>query len=133
VFPIDLVGPADRVPATVLVVAELLSWGAAFTSLGLLLATWSPRIGRAVGISVAVFLLLSFGWLCLIWMVVEPALRPWLYTGDTIGGLNVFWLIRGLIVFSPVAAPISIIEALDIARAPRWLFWAIASCWCLLT
>ncbi len=76
VVPISLV---DRVLAPVLVVAELLSWGAAFTSLGLLLATWTPRIGRAVGISLAVFLLLSIGWLFLCGAVILPALRVWLY------------------------------------------------------
>ena len=78
-IPIVPVGPADRVLAPVLVVAELLSWGAAFTSLGLLLATWTPRIGRAIGISVAVFLLLSFGWMFLAGIVILPALRAWLY------------------------------------------------------
>ena len=65
--------------APVLIVAELLSWGAAFTSLGLLLATWTPRIDRAIGISVAVFLLLSFGWMFLAGIVILPALRVWLY------------------------------------------------------
>ncbi len=55
-IPLGPIGPVDRVLAPVLVVAELLSWGAAFTSLGLLLATWTPRIGRAIGTSLAVFL-----------------------------------------------------------------------------
>ena len=34
--------------------------------------------------------------------------------------------------FSPMAAPIATIQALDIAYAGRWQFWAIMSCWCLL-
>ncbi len=76
---LEPIGPADRVLAPVLVVAELLSWGAAFTSLGLLLATWTPRIGRAIGISVAVFLLLSFGWMFLAGFVIMPALQRWLF------------------------------------------------------
>ena len=85
-IPIGPVGPADRVLAPVLVVAEWLSWGAAFTSLGLLLATWTPRIGRAIGISVAVFLLLSFGWMFLAGIVILPALRSWLYARYNIDG-----------------------------------------------
>jgi ABC-type transport system involved in multi-copper enzyme maturation permease subunit len=79
------VGPADRVLAPVLIVAELLSWGAAFTSLGLLLATWTPRIGRAIGISVAVFLVLSFGWMFLAGAVILPALSTWAYGRTTSG------------------------------------------------
>ena len=34
--------------------------------------------------------------------------------------------------FSPMAAPIATIQALDIAYAGRWQFWAIMSFWCLL-
>ncbi len=78
-IPIGPLGPADRVLAPVLIVAEILSWGAAFTSLGLLLATWTPRISRSIGISLAVFLLLSFGWLFLAASVILPALRVWLF------------------------------------------------------
>jgi ABC-type transport system involved in multi-copper enzyme maturation permease subunit len=42
---------ADRLLTPTMVVGELLSYGAAITSLGLFLATWTPRPGRAVGIS----------------------------------------------------------------------------------
>ncbi len=34
--------------------------------------------------------------------------------------------------FSPMAAPIMTIQALDSAYAGRWQFWVIMSCWCLL-
>jgi ABC-type transport system involved in multi-copper enzyme maturation permease subunit len=126
------IGPADRVLAPALVVAELLSWGAAFTSLGLLLATWAPRIGRAIGISLAVFMLLSIGWLFFAGMVIRPALHAWLYDRYSIEGIDLIWIDSGLMSLSPMAAPITTIQALDSAHAGRWQFWVIMSCWCLL-
>jgi ABC-type transport system involved in multi-copper enzyme maturation permease subunit len=129
-IPVGPVGPADRVLAPVLVVAELLSWGAAFTSLGLLLATWTPQVGRAIGISLGVFLLLSIGWMFLAGAVILPALRAWLYP-RYIGG-DLIWIDIGLMAFSPMFAPIATIQALDVAFAGRWQFWAIMAFWCLL-
>jgi hypothetical protein len=130
--PIGPIGPADRVLAPVLIVAELLSWGAAFTSLGLLLATWTPRIGRAIGISLAVFLLLSFGWLFLVGFVIMPALHNWLSSRYGIESNDLIWIDQGLMAFSPVAAPIMTIQTLESDDALRWQFWVIMSCWCLL-
>ena len=40
----------------------LLSHGAAITSLGLAIATWVSRPGRAVALSVAVYVLIAIGW-----------------------------------------------------------------------
>jgi hypothetical protein len=124
--------PVDRVLAPVLVVAELLSWGAAFTSLGLLLATWSARVGRAIGISLMVFLLLSFGWLFVDAIVIRPAMHAWLFGRYNIEGNDLIWIDSGLLALSPVAAPITTIQALDSDDARRWQFWVIMSCWCLL-
>jgi hypothetical protein len=131
-IPIVPVGPADRVLAPVLVVAVSLSWGAAFTSLGLLLATWTPRIGRAIGISVAAFLLVSFGWMVLVGIVILPAVRSWLYARYNFEAVDAIWIEQGLMAFSPLFAPIAIIQSLEVASAGRWQFWAIMSCWCLL-
>ena len=46
--------------------------------------------------------------------------------------IDLIWIDQGLMAFSPMAAPIATIQALDIAYAGRWQFWAIMSCWCLL-
>ena len=43
-------------------VALILAMGALVTSIGLTLATWFPRQGRAVGLSVAAFGFLNIGW-----------------------------------------------------------------------
>jgi ABC-type transport system involved in multi-copper enzyme maturation permease subunit len=44
------------VPFAALITALLLAYGAVITSLGLALATWQPRLGRAVGLSVTAYL-----------------------------------------------------------------------------
>ena len=46
--------------------------------------------------------------------------------------VDLIWIDSGLMAFSPMAAPITTIQALDIAYAGRWQFWVIMSCWCLL-
>jgi ABC-type transport system involved in multi-copper enzyme maturation permease subunit len=50
-----------RWPAAVLVVAAVLAYGAALTSLGLALATWVPRLGRAVSGCVSAYVLVAVG------------------------------------------------------------------------
>ncbi len=131
-IPIAPISPAERMLVPVLLVAELLSWGAAFTSLGLLLATWTPRIGRAIGISLAVFLLLSIGWMFLA-RGRHPADSAALdLVRFNLDGVSLIWIDQGLMALSPIAAPIATIQVLDIAYAGRWQFWVMASCWCLL-
>ena len=44
---------------SVLITALVLAYGAFFTSLGLAIATWQPRLGRAVGFSVGAFLVVT--------------------------------------------------------------------------
>ena len=53
-------------PVAGYMVAFVLSCGAAVTSLGLAMATWCPRLGRAVGLTVSLYLLVTVGWLFLI-------------------------------------------------------------------
>jgi hypothetical protein len=79
------------------------------------------------GISLAAFLLLSFGWFLLVVFVILPALSR-----ANIGREELTWIAAGLMGFSPLAAPIATIQALEISRAGRWQFWAIMSFWCLL-
>jgi ABC-type transport system involved in multi-copper enzyme maturation permease subunit len=51
-----------RLSAAVLLVATILTHGAALTSLGLALATWIKRQSRAIATSVCVFVLLAIAW-----------------------------------------------------------------------
>jgi ABC-type transport system involved in multi-copper enzyme maturation permease subunit len=55
-----------RWPGVFLVVGLVVAYGAALTSLGLALATWVPRLGRAVGFSVAAHVGITVGWVMFI-------------------------------------------------------------------
>ena len=59
VMPLTL---ADRFKAPLCIIADILVSGALIVSIGLLLATWISRVGRAVGASVMIFFLLGIGW-----------------------------------------------------------------------
>jgi hypothetical protein len=52
--------------------------GAVVTSLGLALATWSPRVGRAVAVSVVSFVVFAFGWPVLLDIGIVTELLSWL-------------------------------------------------------
>jgi ABC-type transport system involved in multi-copper enzyme maturation permease subunit len=56
----------DYVAYVCIPTAILLAQGAVVTSVGLVLATWIRRIGRAVAVSVTCFAVLAFGWIILV-------------------------------------------------------------------
>ena len=64
-----------RAFSVVLMALIVLVHGAAITSLGLALATWIPRPGRAVGLTVVAYVLVSVGWMILILILVEHGPR----------------------------------------------------------
>jgi hypothetical protein len=57
----------------VLVVGLVVAYGAALTSLGLALATWVPRLGRAVGLCVAAHVGVTVGWVVLVAILTPRA------------------------------------------------------------
>jgi ABC-type transport system involved in multi-copper enzyme maturation permease subunit len=71
-----------------LLVATILAMGAAVTSLGLALATWVSRVGRAVAAAVTIYVLVTVGWLFLamsmgrgpnhgeLWAMASPFFGP---------------------------------------------------------
>jgi hypothetical protein len=61
----------DRLAMVGLPVLIFLVQGAAVTSLGLLLATWVRRLGRAVAASVTIYAVFALGWLILLELGVE--------------------------------------------------------------
>ena len=122
-----------RLPTLVLVVAELLSYGAAITSLGLLLATWIPRPGRAIGISVAVFVLIAVGWpYAFAWSSgVRSWHGSWTPANLQVGDVN--WLARAGGLQSTPRTGHHAGRAHGHARAGRvWKFNLVAMAWCLL-
>jgi ABC-type Na+ efflux pump permease subunit len=86
-----IIGVAEhqtRWPVALLAGAFVLSSGAAVTSLGLAMATWNARLGRAVGLTVTLYLLITVGWLFLIIGITSDreSVRlvlgsPWLWAG----------------------------------------------------
>ena len=48
---------------TALMVALILAYGAAITSLGLALATWIPQMGRAAAMTIGLYAVVSIGWI----------------------------------------------------------------------
>jgi ABC-type transport system involved in multi-copper enzyme maturation permease subunit len=65
----------DRIYGTIFCVADFLVSGALIVSWGLALATWVPRLGRAVALSVIAFFLFGLGWPLLIDLVFSPMFR----------------------------------------------------------
>ena len=61
--PLDAV---DRIAYVCIPVAMLLAQGAVVTSVGLALATWIRRVGRAVAVSVTCCAVFAFGWIILV-------------------------------------------------------------------
>jgi ABC-type transport system involved in multi-copper enzyme maturation permease subunit len=53
----------ERELAAMLMAAFVLCSGAAVTSLGLAMATWCSRLGRALGLTVSLYLLVTVGWI----------------------------------------------------------------------
>jgi ABC-type transport system involved in multi-copper enzyme maturation permease subunit len=65
----------DRIVIATLPVALLLAQGAVVTSMGLALATWIGRVGRAMVVSVASYALVAFGWVVLL----EIGIISWIF------------------------------------------------------
>jgi ABC-type transport system involved in multi-copper enzyme maturation permease subunit len=101
--------------------ALILAYGAAITSLGLALATWIPRQGRAVGLSVGIY-----AFLCIAWIPIA-----FILFGDGLGSLG-----PGVASASPIMG-VGIFSEM-ITTDPQWssnlvgqtlwvLFWTVAN------
>ncbi len=74
----DPVGWIDRVGIVCLPTALFLAQGAAVTSFGLALATWIPRLGRAIAVSVASYAFIALGWLIALELGLVTSTLAWL-------------------------------------------------------
>ncbi len=59
----------------VLMIGLILAYAAAITSLGLAAATWVPRLGRVITVSVMAYVLVAAGWPLVLQVLPEPC-RP---------------------------------------------------------
>ena len=123
----------DRIATPALVVFELLSYGAAIASLGLLLAIWIARPGRAIAVSVAIFVLIAVGWLPFFQFFVWRPLQKWLELKYNLAGMDIQRIPRGTIVVSPLWGPAITLGGLgEPWGRPLWKFNLLALSWCLL-
>jgi ABC-type transport system involved in multi-copper enzyme maturation permease subunit len=123
----------DRIAAPGLVVGEMLSYGAAITSMGLALATWVPRLGRAIAINVVIFVLIAIGWPFLFQSVISHPLQEWLLRSWGLMSADTRWIQTGMMVISPFLAPMITLEWLvEYHPNDRWKFWLFALAWCAL-
>jgi len=132
-FPTSPLTAFDRVVAPLLVVFQMLSYGAAITSVGLALATWVRRLGRAVSINVIVFIFVGIGWPMFFELILWRWARDWLWTHWGIQAFTVEWISSGMALVSPFAAPQITLHTLiyhyGSYRAP---FWCFAFAWTVL-
>ncbi len=121
--PTDPIGWIDRIALMCSPTALMLAQGAVVTSVGLALATWIRRVGRAVAVSVATYATIAFGWLLLV-LLDEIGLLEWL--GSCNPGVQETSLGFRLIGMTtcPFAAQVEPLESLDWSvalRAPSFL------------
>ena len=58
--------------ASLLMPTYVVAAGAAVTAVGVGLATWCPRLGRAVGLTVAAYVIMTVGWMFLVMAMTGP-------------------------------------------------------------
>jgi hypothetical protein len=68
----------DRIAHAYMPTAMLLVQGAVVTSVGLALATWNQRVGRAVGVSVVSYVIFALGWPVFLEMEIITGILSWL-------------------------------------------------------
>jgi ABC-type transport system involved in multi-copper enzyme maturation permease subunit len=115
------VGTTLRVTCVLIMAGIVLAHGALLTSLGLALATWVKRPGRAVALAVTLFIMMTIGWPILV-MVLADGSRTDRRTAE------------GIACLSPVFATVSIAETVmlrvpaDVIVIIGWiLFWLLAA------
>jgi ABC-type Na+ efflux pump permease subunit len=83
--PIDAV---DRIAYACLPVAMFLAQGAAVVSVGLALATWVRRVGRAIAMSVTIFACMAFGWIFVVELGPEILVQAGLVPANDRGSIE---------------------------------------------
>jgi len=125
-FPTAPLTTFDRIAGPCLVVLQMLSYGAAITSVGLALATWVRRLGRAVAINVIAFVFLGIAWPVFFELVYRLKIREWLAERLSVYTFSLEWISTGMTLVSPFAAPSATLNTLiyfyGSYRMPVWYF-----------
>jgi ABC-type transport system involved in multi-copper enzyme maturation permease subunit len=111
---------ADRITAVTFCAVDFLVSCALLVSLGVLIATWVRRLGRAVALSVMAFFLSGIGWVLLIELAGNQMMRTQFADGMT----RIRWLQTCALSFSPIFGPMNPISVLEQFssenRVPIW-------------
>ena len=111
----------DRIIAVTFCAVDFLVSCALLVSLGVLIATWVRRLGRAVALFVAAFFLSGIGWVLLIEIVGNQMIRTQSFAEDW---FRYRWLQTCALSFSPIfgsMTPISVLEQFATQnRLPIW-------------
>jgi ABC-type transport system involved in multi-copper enzyme maturation permease subunit len=115
----------DHILAVTFCAVDFVVSCALLVSLGLLIATWVRRLGRAVALSVIAYFLSGIGWIVLVEFVGNQILRHFRMTGQSPGMDDRYrWLQTCALSFSPIAGsfnPIAVLEQFSTEnRAPIW-------------
>jgi ABC-type transport system involved in multi-copper enzyme maturation permease subunit len=111
--------PAGRFGGVALMAALILAYGAAITSLGLALATWVPRMGRAAALTVGLYTSMSIAWIPLTMIVFGDG------PGDNGLGIAAGSPLMGVGVYSAMLAGDG--PRHEFVSQTLWtLFWTIA-------
>jgi len=102
---------ADRLAAIALEPADFLASGAIIVSLGVALATWVRRLGRAVAASVIIFFVIGIGWPILVETLFFRIVRSMSNSLDWQSRNR--WLMNCLVATSPIVGPLSPIQVLE--------------------
>ena len=129
---ITTLGLVDRIITLGAVVGELLSYGAVIASLGLLLAIWIRRPGRAIAVSVTALVLFAVGWLMALENLIWPAIQSWSQARYGLTRVELNWLNRGLATLSPLIGPALTLDGIGEVRTPQWKLGLVAMAGCLL-
>jgi ABC-type transport system involved in multi-copper enzyme maturation permease subunit len=109
--------------AYLLVLALVLAYGAAITSLGLAIATWVSRLGRAVALCVTAYIGLVIGWVLLLVALVRDRPGPFM-TGLVMGDPPYGIL---FLSFGVKMEGINIAGGFDFQAVIFWaIFWIVA-------
>jgi ABC-type transport system involved in multi-copper enzyme maturation permease subunit len=100
---------ADRIGCFVCCVGDFLASGAFLVSLGVFLATWITRVGRAVAVSVILYFALGIGWIFVAQWLANRVFNGFVGTDRSVMDI--------LMAVSPLMGPISPLELLT-----RWKF-----------
>jgi hypothetical protein len=110
---------SGRFWAVALMAALILAYSAAITSLGLALATWVPRMGRAAALTVGFYAFMTIGWIPLSFIIFGEE------QGDNGIGVAAGSPLTGVGIYSEMLAADT--PQLEFVSQTLWtIFWTIA-------